>query len=78
MVKDLVTDIEQLSKNSDVKRKNPINRVSKTNDNYGYIEKELSLHFGTKVKVSGKKIEIIFSDNNDLDRLLDIMNIKIN
>lgn len=73
-----VRDIEQLSKNSDVKRKNPINRVSKTNDNYGYIEKELSLHFGTKVKVNGKKIEINFTNDNDLDRLLEIMNIKLN
>ncbi len=73
-----VRDIEQLSKNSYVKRKNPINRVSKTNDNYGYIEKELSLHFGTKVKVNGKKIEINFTNDNDLDRLLEIMNIKLN
>lgn len=74
-----VRDIEELSKTSDIKRKNPITRTNKNNDNeYYYIEKELREHFGTKVKVSGKKIEIIFSDNNDLDRLLDIMNIKIN
>ena len=74
-----VRDIEELSKTSDIKRKNPITRTNKNNDNeYYYIEKELREHFGTKVKVSGKKIEIIFSDNDDLDRLLDIMNIKIN
>ena len=74
-----VRDIEELSKTSNIKRKNPITRTNKNNDNeYYYIEKELREHFGTKVKVSGKKIEIIFSDNDDLDRLLDIMNIKIN
>lgn len=73
-----VRDIEQLSKESDIKRKNPITRVSNNNSNYNYIEKELSLHFGTKVKVKGKKIEINFTNDNDLDRLLEIMNIKIN
>lgn len=72
-----VRDIEQLSKSTDIKRKNPINRISK-NNNYSYIEKELSEYFGTKVKVNGKKIEISFANDNDLDRLLEIMNIKIN
>ena len=32
--------------------------------------------FGTKVKVGNKKIEISFNNNNDLDRILEIMNIK--
>ena len=73
-----VRDIEELSKNTDIKRKNPINRVTTNKNNeYSYIEKELSEHFGTKVKVNGKKIEINFSDNDDLDRLLELMNIKI-
>lgn len=73
-----VRDIEQLSKNSDIKRKNPISRVNNSNSNYSYIEKELTEYFGTKVKVNGKKIEISFTNDNDLDRLLEIMNIKIN
>ena len=72
-----VRDIEDLSKDSEVKRKNPISRKNTNNSEYHYIEKELSEHFGTKVKVNGKKIEINFSNNDDLDRLLDIMNIKI-
>ena len=73
-----VRDIEQLSKSSDIKRKNPISRVNNSNNNYTYIEKELTEFFGTKVKVNGKKIEISFTNDNDLDRLLEIMNIKIN
>lgn len=73
-----VRDIEQLSKSSDIKRKNPISRVNNSNNNYTYIEKELTEYFGTKVKVNGKKIEISFTNDNDLDRLLEIMNIKIN
>ena len=74
-----VRDIEELSKVSDIKRKNPISRSnSNRNNEYHYIEKELSEHFDTKVKISNKKIEISFANGNDLDRLLDIMNIKIN
>ena len=74
-----VRDIENLSKNTEVKKKNPINRVvNKNNSEYYYIEKELREFFGTKVKVGNKKIEISFDNNNDLDRILEIMNIKIN
>ena len=43
---------------------------------YDYVERKLKEVFGTKVKVANKKIEINFSNNNDLDRILDIMNIK--
>ena len=45
---------------------------------YHYIEKELSEVLGTKVKISNKKMEISFENVNDLSRILEIMNIKIN
>ena len=73
-----VRDIEDLSRNSEVKKKNPVTRVNKTDNEYHYVEKELSEHFGTKVKVGNKKIEIKFVNDNDLNRLLEIMNIKLN
>jgi len=72
-----VRDIENLSKNDDVKKKNPINRVTRDRE-YNYIEREMKEVFGTKVKIGNKKIEINFNDSNDLDRILEIMNIKIN
>jgi ParB family chromosome partitioning protein len=72
-----VRDIENLSKNNEVKKKNPINRIKKDSE-YSYIERELKEVFGTKVKVANKKIEISFNNDNDLDRILDIMNIKFN
>jgi len=72
-----VRDVEQLSKLTDIKKKNPINKISKDNE-YSYIEKELREVFGTKVKVGNKKIEISFENNNDLDRILEIMNIDFN
>ena len=72
-----VRDIENLSKSPEVKKKNPINRVYKDRE-YDYIEREMREVFGTKVKVANKKIEITFNNNNDLDRILEIMNIKFN
>lgn len=72
-----VRDVESLSKNTEIKKKNPVNRVSKTSG-YEYIEREMVETFGTKVKVGNKKIEIRFNNDNDLDRILEIMGIKIN
>ena len=73
-----VRDIENMSKNTEVKKKNPINRVSLKNNEYDYVERELREVFGTKVKIVNKKIEISFNNSNDLDRILEIMNVKIN
>ena len=72
-----VRDIENLSKAPEIKKKNPVNRVHKERE-YDYVERELNEVFGTKVKISNKKIEISFNNNNDLDRILEIMNIKFN
>lgn len=71
-----VRDVENMSKIGETKRKNPINRVSKSNE-YGYIERELNEFFGTKVKIGNKKIEISFDNSSDLDRILELMNIDI-
>ena len=72
-----VRDIENLSKESEVKKKNPINRSNSKDNEYRYIEREMREFFGTKVRVGNKKIEISFNNNNDLDRILEIMNIKV-
>lgn len=71
-----VRDIEKLTSASSDKKINPISRDKKVNE-YKYVEKELREILGTKVKIGNKKLEITFENNNDLDRILDIMNIKI-
>lgn len=71
-----VRDLEKLTSTSEDKKVNPINRDKKVNE-YKYVEKELREILGTKVRISNKKLEITFENNNDLDRILDIMNIKI-
>ncbi|MBQ8219140.1 MAG: ParB/RepB/Spo0J family partition protein [Bacilli bacterium] len=73
-----VRELEELSKGSDVKKKNPITRNRVNNNEYHYIERELNEFLGTKVKIGNKKIEITFENSNDLDRILEIMNVKIN
>jgi len=71
-----VRELEEISKSEEIKKKVPINRKIKVSD-YGYIETELRDILDTKVFVKDKKIEIYFENGNDLDRLLEIMNIKI-
>lgn len=73
-----VRDLENLTNNEDIKRKLPVIRKAKSKDNqYGYIENELKEFLGTKVKIENKKISISFENSNDLNRILEIMNIKI-
>ena len=72
-----VRDIEELGKVPEVKRKNPISRVNNNDSQYGYIEKELTEYLGTKVKITGKKIEISFANSSDLDRILEIIGVKM-
>lgn len=73
-----VREIEEMSKNIDIKKKNPIKKTINKQSKYGYLEKELSEHFGTKVVIGENKINIKFTDINDLNRLLDLMNVNIN
>jgi ParB family chromosome partitioning protein len=72
-----VRDLEDLSSGTEVKKRVPVVRREKVN-NYGYVEEELREILGTKVKVNNKRMEIYFDSNKDLDRILEIMNIKIN
>ena len=70
-----VHELEKLIRNEDVKKKVPIKRESK--NNYDYIEKHICEVLGTKVKISDKKMVINFENVNDLERILDIMKIKM-
>ncbi len=72
-----VRELEDLSKEQDIKKIVPINRKVKTSD-YDYIESALRDLLDTKVLIRDKKIEIFFENGNDLDRLLEVMNLKIN
>ena len=72
-----VREIEELSKDKELKRVSPINRVSKNNE-YKDVETLLKEKLGTKVKISNNKVTISFSTVQDLNRILEIMNSDIN
>lgn len=71
-----VHELENISKTEDIKKRTPITRRDKVSD-YTNVENELIEVLGTKVKVDDKKINIYFENINDLNRILEIMNIKI-
>lgn len=71
-----VHEIEEISKDEEIKKRVPITRREKNTD-YTNVENELRDILGTKVKVDNKKINIYFENVNDLNRILEIMNIEI-
>lgn len=68
-----VRDLEEISKDKQIVKKHHIEK-HKFNE-YHYIEENLCEKLGTKVKVSSNKIEIKFSNNNDLNRILEILHL---
>lgn len=71
-----VRDIEEISKDTHIK-KTKENKKHNENHEYTYIENELCEKLGTKVKVKSNKLEISFSNINDLNRILEIMKIHL-
>lgn len=71
-----VRELETITSSSqDFTRRNKVTRPRITNNEYIYIEENLNEKLGTKVKIKNNKIEISFSNINDLNRLLEIMNL---
>lgn len=69
-----VRQIEDLAVSDEYKKKNTITKHQKNNE-YKYVEETLCDKYGTKVRIKNKKIEISFVNNNDLNRILEIMGI---
>ena len=71
----VVRDIENITGTENVAKKVKVVRKP-SNNQYKYVEDILRDKFDTKVKVSNTKIEISFSDSNELNRILEILDIK--
>ena len=71
-----VRDLEKLVSEGDFKKPNPIVRVKSANP-YKYIENTLREKIGSKVKINNKKIVISFNDEEELERILSILNIDV-
>ncbi len=70
-----VRELEELS-TSEVKSKPIIQRREKSHE-FDYIENYMKEKLGTKVKIDNRKMTINFNNDKDLNRILEIMNIKI-
>ena len=70
-----VRQIEELARGENVEKTHKINRKTHENE-YSYLEDELSDKLGTRVKIKKNRVEITFTNNNDLNRILEIMNLS--
>lgn len=68
-VRDIEKESENVSKKIQTKRK-------PKNSEYEYVQDLLREKLDTKVKIKDKKIQISFVNNADLNRILEILNIK--
>ena len=73
-----VRQLEDLTSNSsNFERKNKIERLPRKEDTeYSYLEDSLSEKLGTRVKIKKNKVQISFTNSNDLNRILEIMNLN--
>ncbi len=69
-----VRDLEKLISDNDFSKRNKI-KVKKSNP-YNYLEDEISEKLGTKIKINNNKLVITFTNDNDLNRLLEIMHLN--
>jgi len=72
-----VRDLEHLTEDNKFERKVKIERKPKeVNREYKYVEDLLRDKLDTKVRIKDKKVEIHFNNNADLNRILEILNVK--
>ena len=72
-----VRELESLSREDTIEKKNKITRVSTLNPRYKIYESVLRDVVGTKVQIQKNKISIPFDTDKDLERILEILNIDI-
>lgn len=72
-----VRDLEKVAEDNSFERKVKITRRRKEdNKDYKYVEDLLRDKLDTKVRIKDKKIEISFNNVADLNRILEIINVK--
>lgn len=72
-----VRQLETLAANPTISRVNKTQKKEKQSE-FKYIESYLADKLGTKVLVGANKVQINFENAEDLTRILDILNVKIN
>ena len=72
-----VRELENLSREENIVKKNKINRINIINPKYKIYENVLRDLVGTKVQINKNKVTIPFDSEKDLERILEILNIDI-
>lgn len=73
-----VRQLEELTNNESFTKSSPVYiKKRKANRPYIYVEEILKDKLGTKIKITDSKIQISFDSAKDLDRILEILNIKV-
>ena len=72
-----VHSLEELTQGNEYKKSVKVVKNKTDNSEYKYIEKDLKEKLGTSVKINNNKLVIKFSNVQDLNRILEIMNISI-
>ena len=69
-----VRDVEDMTSGNKIEKRNKIRRKEDNNNSYQYVEELLRERLDSRVKIRDKKIEISFSNNADLNRIIEIIN----
>ncbi|MBR2828812.1 MAG: ParB/RepB/Spo0J family partition protein [Bacilli bacterium] len=72
-----VRELEELTQEPRIIKTHPQRGKDKKENEYLYLQNELSERLGTKVSIKKNKIEISFVNANDLNRLLEELNIEV-
>ena len=72
----VVRDVENITSGDYVDKRVKVVRHNNSSNQYKYVEDLLRDKFDSKVKVKNSKIEISYSDVADLNRILEILDIK--
>lgn len=72
-----VRELEVISKGEEIAKKHKITRVVPLNRIYSIYENAMREKIGTRVTISAKKVTIPFDSDEDLARILEIINIDL-
>ncbi len=72
-----VRELEVISKGEEIAKKHKITRVVPLNRIYSIYENAMREKIGTRVTISAKKVTIPFDSDEDLARILEIINIDV-
>lgn len=72
-----VRELESLARGEDIRKKHQVTRVVPLNRIYSIYEQAMREKIGTRVTISSKKVTIPFDSDEDLARILEIINIDV-